>query len=462
MEMHLGMSQDKHEPIPSGYPHDMHAPGITGMHAPGGTWPDNASELGEPGGISADENVEAAKTKKQKKKRFQKLFNSLLGTHHHSSDKLGGGSKRGAEGGVVDQYAPQGPQHAAERREDGQQSQQQGQRRQTSLHYAAAAYQDDYSEPLAPPPPLSYLTGQQPHNRTYSTSSQSSVNPPGPTSQQQDPNTLYQTNTRPNSLAVPRNNTNSSNGFISPSTSSSDLNRNRPSSVTSWRSSSNKTTGSPQSPRELLAENFGHPLPAIRQSSFEELAPGLHVAAGMEMMKDPHNADIYKLRKEKSLPALPPGEYDGMHPPLPGQDYALQQHLPNIPYDQAQFSPPSSYGPPPVHPIGMSMHDFYAGTNEQYGSQLPHNGSEWDYSSNVRDHEYENSQNTAKGSKKPKMRSRLFSFGAKKSRSSTSPPPTQPMSSPGQQAAYSPKGFAPHEAALQAVVRDQGDMIAYR
>lgn len=470
MEMHLGMSQDKHEPMPSGYqPHDLHNLNGPGMHhAPGGTWPDNASELGEQGGISPDENVEAAKTKKQKKKRFQKLFNSLLGTHHHSSEKAV--EKRGREGGMHgDQYASHA-QINGEQQENGQQRpQHQSQRRQASFNYAAAAYQDDYSEPLAPPPPLSYLTGQQPHSRSYSSSSQSSVTAPSPAMQQQHPDTnaSYQINTRPNSLTVPRNNTNSSNGFVSPSTSSSDLNRNRPSSVTSWRSSSNKTTGSPQSPRELLAESFGHPMPAIRQASFEELAPGLRGFVGVEMVsKDPHAVDPYKLRREKSLPALPPGEYDGIHPPMPGQpDYALQQHLPNIHYDQAQFPRVSSYGAPPVQPIGPAMHEIYGMPDDQYASQYHGTGSEWTYGPQTREGDYDGANSIGKGSKKPKMRSRLFSFGNKKSRSSTSPPPVLQSTSPhsgNQAAAYSPKGFAPHETALQAVVRDQNDMVAYR
>lgn len=452
MEMHLGMSQDKHEPVPSGYPHDARDAGgfVSGMHAPGGTWPDNASELGEPGGISPDENVEAAKSKKQKKKRFQKLFNSLLGTHH--SADAGKNMKRSEH---VDQYAPR-EQHDAPRRQEYDDQTVQAQRRQTGFNYATAAYQEDYSEPLAPPPPLSYLTGQQPHSRSYSSSSQSSVTPPGPTLHQQQDPVSYQSSTRPNSLTVPRNNTNSSNGFVSPSTSSSDLNRNRPSSVTSWRSSSNKTTGSPQSPRELLGEGFGHSLPAIRQASIEELAPGLRVVAGIDMVKDSQINDIYKLRREKSLPALPPGENDGSHPPMPGQDYFLQQQVPNVSYNQVPIPRAASYGAPPVHAIAPPMHEIYGTPNDQYAPQFLGNGPEWDYAPQGRDLDYDGTNSIGKQSRKPKMRSRLFSFGTKKSRSSTSPPPL------GQQEAHSPKGFAPHETALQAVVRDQSEMVAYR
>lgn len=488
MEMHLGMSQDKHEPMPEGYSHDMRGAPIQNggaggaMHAPGGIWPDNASEPGGHEGINPDENVEAAKTKNKKKKRFQKLFNSLLGTHH-DSDKVASknrpneqveqyaarenGHTNGAPG---QRYAQQQYQQQYQQQQQQQQQQQirEAQRRKSSFSYATAAYQDDGSEPLAPPPPLSYLTGQQPHARSYSSSSQTSVTSPGPGMQPQqqqfqDQAALYNGNTRPNSLTVPRNNTNSSNGFVSPSTSSSDLNRNRPSSVTSWRSSSNKT-GSPQSPRELLSDSFGHPLPAIRQASFEGMAPDLRVVAGVDLLKE---ADIYKLRREKSLPALPPGELDGTHPPMPGQDFGLQQQMPKVPYQhgQGQYPQAVQLRHAPVHSIAPSTHEIYTGSDspQHYPSAPPGDSPEWDYNNQPREYDYDGANSIGKASKKSKVRSRLFSFGGKKNRSSTSPPPPPLQSHPHPpQESYTGRGYVPHEAALQAVVRDPGEMVAYR
>lgn len=467
MEMHLGMSQDRHDPMPAGYTNDQRDIGNAGlngahvMHAPGATWPDNASEPGDHGGINPDESVEAAKEKKHKKKRFQKLFNSLLGTHHNA-DKVSSKSRGNA---ALDQHLNK--DHVA--RNGGEDHPQQQyptkmKKPQTSFNYAAA-YHDDYSEPLAPPPPLSYLTGQQPHTRTYSSSSQSSYNATGSVAQSprlhgQEVGTVQQNATRPNSLAVPRNNANSSNGFISPSTSSSDLSRNRPSSVTSWRSSSNKTTGSPQSPRELLSDSFGHPLPAIRQASFEEMASGMRAVDELDLHKD---VDSYQLRKEKSLPALPPGEYDGRVSPSHGPDLGLHRHMPNIPYEGGQNNGVISYGAA-AHATAPVVHEIYGdvnGSTYQHAAMYPGTGPEWEYNTHTREHDYDGTNSIGKASKKTKMRSRLFSFGNKKGRSSTSPPPLQSNPHPPQET-YFAKGYAPHEAALQAVVRDSGDMVAYK
>lgn len=436
MEMHLGMSQDKHQAVP------LHAAGYP--QAANGVWPDNSSAMEESGGISPDDNVEAAITKEKKKKKgFKKFLNSLIGNHasSNSSDR-----RAATDGGTIP-------------RPDNQEFG----RRQSGLSYTAATanpvYQEDFSEPLAPPPPLSFLTGQPPHRRSVSSSSQSSASPVLPI------NDYYGQNGsgRPNSLAVPGNNA-SSNGYISPSTSSSDLNRNRPSSVTSWRSSSK--TGSPQSPREVVAESFGSPMPALRRSGPESTPMYARLPAGVDTSRvSEQPAELSRLRREKSLPALPPpelGESTSASPIPPSTYSARGQQVPlgsrsskadgdnrsiSYQYQDNYSAPRDSYT--------QSMYSTYQGEDRQYGTEYE------DYDT--------------KQTRKTKSKSKLLNFGGRKgsrgeggsknsdSPTSSSPPPATLGGMPSPRLETYTKDFAPREVALQAVVRDDPtEMVAYR
>ena len=434
MEMHLGISEDKHLPNPpyNSSTRDLNASG--GRIS--GTWPGNASALDESGRISPDESLPAAPNNngRKKKKGFKKFLNTLIGTP---------------------QEVQLGPNHITKSKraaaeDSGGKARVPLEKRESSLSYAAA-YNDDYSEPLAPPPPLSLLTGQQSVRRSFSSSSQSSSSPVFPSS---DHPTLQTKMCRPDSLAVP--NGASSNGFISPSTSSSDLNRMRPSSATSWRSS--LKTGSPQSPREVVAEIYGNTMPNVRQNSMDEIV---------------QPADLGNLRREKSLPALPrfdlEEEFSGDGVPQLIHEMAQlhpQLSRPSIPESSRSASIILSNGQPPVHsPEMMTNCQIY-----NSGQEL-----DWQYSRGY----YEDLEDPSSAAevimeqqqgktKKVKSRSRLFSgfgggSGKKGQRNSMSPPQQDNAISFSKTDQYAQKSFAPHETALQAVVRDNPvELVSYR
>lgn len=212
----------------------------------------------------------------------------------------------------------------------------------------------------------------------------------------------------------------------------------------------------------------------------EEIAPGMRVMASMEIIKDPEGTDLSTLRREKSLPALPPGENDngGIQQQAHQLNYGFQhhhhyqqqQHMPPNAYDQGYQRPPgaresrSASMTYPSIPQNARIADNVYGNqgNAAYGHAFnPQDASEWDYNTSTRENDYDGTSSIGKASRKSKMRSRLFSFGNRKSRSSTSPP----SSAAALQEQYDvPKAsYAPHDAALEAVVRDNpSEMIAYK
>ena len=449
MEMHLGMSQDRHYPVPL-------SAGTVNSAGPSQTpvWPDTASAVEDSSGISPDEQVDRDYTEKRKKKGFKRFLSTFLGgsaQHKQSTDRS------------------QSSHSALDRKELDRR---QLDRRESGLSYTAATgagYQED-SEPLAPPPPLSFLTGQQPHRRSVSSSSVSSVSPAPQSGSESISNTA-----RPASLAVPGTGTLPSNGsYISPSTSSSDLNRNRPSSVTSWRSSSK--TGSPQSPRELgPVDTFGMSMPTIRQGSMDDFpnhaggAIGVRVpltaSMGAEVIKE-HELTVdelarLSLRREKSLPALPPRSTEEPGFPFQQPPMLNQYYSPNDGY-QPQMHPPPVPIDPRLYSTGQSDYPAYqpqAGRDSYAQSVYSVNGragNSWNQGT-----EY---YGDAESIKPKKHKSRLFGFGGKKSRkNSESPPPMAPsLDQPGRQPSRE-KDFVPRETALEAVVRDNPqEMVAYR
>lgn len=428
MEMHLGMSQDKHHAANTIQQQQSHqqpqyyndgSPMMPGNAPSSAVWPDSASAMDEAGGISPDDNVEAATSTKKKKKGFKKFFNTLLGGggDGHSggpiSTSRSGNHRGGGPASVANSLDSQRP--------DSQK------RRESALDYAATTgYNDDYSEPLAPPPPLSFLTGQQPHRRSVSTSSQSSASPVmGPA--EHLPAHLPQ-QARPNALSVPNRDANSS-GFVSPSTSSSDLNRPRPSSVTSWRSSSNKT-GSPQSPREYVAESFSSSMPPIQQDlSEDKTPPGLagtmqlnRLGAGDEArgtgqtwISDNANENP-RLKKEKSLPALPPADLeDAPSPPVlrgpalasSPQSYfppQMQTHLPSHdPWIAPSGRFPYSHAPQ-RYPHGDQRNDGGVSQSNGWGPPYP---SEYN---NAQQRQTHKEDQVERKDLKTKSKSKLFGF----------------------------------------------------
>lgn len=440
MEMHLGMSQDRHNPIPLSAG-SLYSP-TTGQTQ---VWPDTASAVEDSSGISPDERFSGPEIEKKKKKGLKRFFSSLIGGQASDRQDV--------------------PKSQSERK--------QLDRRESGLSYSAAAavgsgYPDD-SEPLAPPPPLSFLTGQQPHRRSASSSSVTSVGPiPQGTAD------TAGSVARPASLAVPvAGLVASNNGYISPSTSSSDLNRNRPSSVTSWRSSSK--TGSPQSPREMgLTDTFGMSMPAIRQSSMDDFpnvagarasrsAMPLTASMGIEVIKAhelfPSDMAQLSLRREKSLPALPAQDTEdmafGLQQPVPPRDYNAQHPSAN---------PASFYGGP-GHSSAQQVYSAYPHQSnsgrDSYSQSVysvgGRNGEAWNTGT-----EY---YGDAESIKPKKTKSRLFGFGGKKSRKNPeSPPPALPSTQDQRQRMTSyERDYIPREAALEAVVRDNpAEMVAYR
>lgn len=436
MEMHLGMSQDKHRNVPN-YPPGYPPP------SSGAAWPDNASAIDGSRGMSPDEHVEAVTGDKKKKKGFKKFFNALIGHHPPPPPSGAKGPRRAAT-----EAAAGTPTLGEDERELA--------RRESGLSYTAAtaaAYQDDYSEPLAPPPPLSFLTGQQPHRRSVSSSSQSSASPVLPNTEN------GVAGARPGSLAVP--NSTGSNGLISPSTSSSDLNRNRPSSVTSWRSSSK--TGSPQSPRDVVPDSFGNAIPSIQQGFYD----GMPVSSGpplgvLEYQRQTDGNDPNSLRREKSLPALPNGEPDEQTPPVPVQFHG--GYDPAAPAQSPYFPPGAGPAPYAVRETRSPSFGQQSGGYPSRDSYAPsvysvqRGGDGWQYSPEYEDFE---SSTGSRGSKKSKSKSKLFGFGTKKPKKPDSPPPVQSLHAPRQEA-YDKADYVPREVALHSVVRDDPEMVAYR
>ena len=427
MEMHLAISQDKHSQNPS-YRE------LRNMHAPGATWSDPASAVDEIGGISPDEDPAAA-TSARKKKGFKGFFNSLRGAPPSLQPRHPSKNRRAATDSTAS-WARMPPD-----------------KRESSLNYAAAD-NEDYSEPLAPPPPFSLLTGQQPNRRSYSLSSQSSASPVLHPSEY---NVVNNIRNRPDSLGVPV--AASSSGFISPSTSWSDFNRMRPSSVTSWRSSSQ--AGSVQSPRETIAEVFGTTTSATRKSSGDDGAPGFRLVPSLEPSQD--SVDLTKLRREKSLPALPTSDS--------GEEVLLDETSHPV---HGLYTHQAQHTWPPSHPTRPAAHLLAQGQPILYTSdslihyQMAVQGQDPSWPYKKEDCDGPEIHNVFNGKpekiKKEKSRSKLFGFGGKKARSSTSPPTrhdyavTAPRTDP-----YIVDSFVPHEKALQAVSRDNpAELVSYR
>lgn len=499
MEMHLGMSQDKHAPN-NQYADDLYRD-ATGQLQAGRTWPDTSSVIDDSGGgISPDENVDGVLNNPRKKKKgFKKFLNSMFTTKkdvRNSRQSAVEGDATFDSASPVPRNMASGPPGGRERvsvasgtRGNGKARPEQG-RRESSLSYAAArgAIHDDYSEPLAPPPSLSFLTGQKPHSRSFSSSSQSSSSPVlGPAEQAG----LFFKDGRPNSLAVPVSagissaaamTVSNSSGMISPYTSSSDLNRPRPDSVTSWRSSSNK--GSPQSPRELAAEAF-QPQVAIASPSdrAEEVAPSFAQSPPIGHIADPDASNLNKLRKDKSLPALPLSEGDDWR--LHQADVPIETPLQKLPWSQHQNYqstwPPASTVPAQYQLVNRATSSAlgYASQpqTQHAAEQAPGFSSPVPLSMRYSPESYEFIQGPehdpiindgSKKSRKSKSKSKLFGFGGGRKSSShddylSAGSGSRQAEAAGSPPAAPPTGYAPHEAALNAIVRDNPtEMVAYR
>lgn len=363
VEMHLGMSQDRHARQPDPTTSELADMYAQRMHPPGGTWPDNASAMDESAGISADENVDAAKTHKKRKKGFRKFVTSLFGS----------------------------PPRNTSTRDDLRSERRSGSRQKSNTmstdQYGPSALANDDSEPLAPPPPLSFLTGQARHRRSFSSSSQVSV--PSPTMSAGDGQQPYaNASQRQSSLGVPPQQPyQQANGFVSPSASSAELYRNRPPSVHSWRSSI-KTGNGPHTPQP-----GSWSMPAIRQDSQDDGADTHRVQPSMNTYDS-----FPTLQREKSLPALPPGQQ------FDEEQYAQQFHPAMMPQSNGNMSP--QY--------------FYGNHQQQYQQFVGKHAQDYQRQSPEVD-DYRSISEQSQRAKKSK--SRIFGFASgKKSRQSVSPP----------------------------------------
>lgn len=395
VEMHLGMSQDRHDGLVAHrdhhpyYQHQQPAWAVcrttSGAASTGdnrssyagsrefttrlSARPDAGSALDEAGGISPDEAVHAStyKQRKKKQKGFKRLISTLLGSHAtgppsrsattspSDTATLGLDTHHFGDLPPSSLQSPTPTPHSRQTIPDSQEQRSSSRlrvKRESSLTYAAALETEDFSAPLAPPPPLSFLTGQQSSRRSVSSSSQSSLSPvlPAHDSVPSPSNLFFANHSRhslgrssvgqqhhlstqqrlpgshkhasnsyaPGATATSMIVSTSGNSFASPSTSSSDLNRVRPSSATSWLSSFK--TGSPRSPQEAAPDAFESQTwnapSSQRNPQYEvhrhyaqvHVQPQLQVPQHQHLLRDPQVSATESgpvLRREKSLPALP-------------------------------------------------------------------------------------------------------------------------------------------------------------